>query len=691
MSAGNPPVERRPQQLNDPFDQRVDDYAWLRDDSRSRREVLAQLRREDLASEAWFRPLRKKLDQLHSELKSRIPDADEGVPVRRGDYQYYWRDTPGRDHPRYYRRAVDEPDQEVLLLDAQRRGAGSGGYTLGELLPSPDGRYLAVTEDREGDGVFELRIKDLRRQRWLPEVVESVDDGVVWSADSKRLLYVHKDPGTLAALEVRAHRLRSDPAQDQLIHREIDPHYYVSLGSSHSMRYLLIHAEATRQSKLLRLPADDPLAAPQTISEHSGQARIYYDDDGTHAWLLSDHQAPNFQLLRGDINDPGGNPWEVVVAHDDAVVLEDFLPTADFLLLVERRNLQLGLRIIDRHSGEQRSLFEADGISALTLDDNPEPDPHRIRVRRDYWQQPGELLELDLVHLFQGSPTVAAEASLRLLKRDALAGAFSAGDYRVERIEVGSAAVPVTALRHRDTPLNGSAPLWLYGYGAYGESLDPGFDADRLSLLDRGVIIAYAHVRGGGERGARWHDQGRAAHKANSYADFVAVADALVERGYAAANRIIAVGGSAGGLLVAAALNRRPKRFAAALLQVPFVDVLSTMLDPSLPLTELEYAEWGDPRREADYRAMASWSPYDNLREAAYPAVLATAGLHDGQVAYWEPAKYIARLRQLSSNDQPALLKIDLDAGHQGVTGRYSSLAETVISYGFALQVLRAW
>lgn len=677
-----PAVAIKPETLVSEHGSRTDDYAWLRDDSRRQRAVLAQLRREEQATEAWFAPLRSQMKALHEELRSRVVDQDQSVPLRRGDFEYYWRELPGKDHPLYLRRHWRSDGAEERLLDAQRRAAGSEAYTLGELLPSPDGRYLAVTEDRSGDGVYTLAIKDLRRQRWLAERIDSVDAGVVWAADSRQLLYVHKDPGTLAALEVRIHRLGEAADADRQIYREADSAYYLSVGSAHSERTLIIHAEATRRTKVLLIPADDPLRTPRPVGAEGDRARLYYDDDGRDAWLLSDHQAPNFQLLRTPLAEIGAGRWETAVAHDEAVVIEDFLPLPEALVLVERRNCQLGLRIIDRASGEQRLLFHDDGISALTLGDNPEPDPRQLQVRRDYWQQPGELLALDL-----------ADDSMHLLKRDAVAVAVDGSDYRVDRLEVtsGSVRVPVTILRHRDTPTDGSAPLWLYGYGAYGESLDPEFDPDRLSLLDRGVVMAYAHVRGGGERGAQWHDQGRAGNKANSFVDFVAVADHLAAAGYAAPERMVAVGGSAGGLLVAAALNLRPERFRAALLQVPFVDVLSTMLDPQLPLTTLEYEEWGDPRSADDYQAISAWSPYDNLRPANYPAVLATAGLYDGQVSYWEPAKYVARLRRLSNSGQPVMLKVDFGAGHQGVSGRYSALGEVAISYSFALKQLGVW
>lgn len=678
-----PTAAVRPQTLTSAHGTRIDDYAWLRDDTRRDRTVLAQLRREDNHTERWFEPIRGKLSALNAELRARIVEHDEGVPIRRGSFEYFWRDLPGRDHPRYYRRGLEEGAAEELLLDAQRRAGGSDAYSLGDLLPSPNARYVAVTEDREGDGVYTLQIKDLQRQRWLPEAVESVDAELVWSADSSQILYVHKDSGTLAALEVRAHRLRRDPDSDRLIYRETDPAFYVSVGSSHSERSAIIHAETTRRTKVLQLPTDDFGQTPNAVSADSGAARLYYDDDGEHAWLLNDRDASNFRLLRKPLSSAAADAWEVIVEHNAEVVLEDFLPLPGALLLVERRDAQLGLRLIDLRGGEQRSWFEADGVSALTIDDNPEPDPQRIRVRRDYWQQPGEVLELDI-----------SSGEFTLIKRDTVAVDLNADDYRVERLQVSSddgTQVPVTVLRHRDTPVDGSAPLWLNGYGAYGESLDPGFDADRLSLLERGVVIAYAHVRGGGERGAIWHDQGRRELKSNSFGDFLAVADALVAQGYAAPDRMAAVGGSAGGLLVAAAINWRPERFAAALLHVPFVDVVSSMLDESLPLTQLEYAEWGDPRNAADYHAMLSWSPYDQLLPAAFPAILATGGLHDGQVAYWEPAKYVAKARRMNTAAQPILLKIDFGAGHQGVSGRYSSLGEIAISYGFVLQMLDVW
>lgn len=682
---GQPTAAMRVHRLEDGRD---DEYHWLRDDTRRAPAVIAHLRAENRHTARWFKPLQPLLDRLEGELQARIPASDEGLPVRRGEHEYYWRELPGRDHPQYMRRRHDG-GPEQLLLDAQRRAAGSKAYDLGALAISPDGRWLAISEDRNGSGVYELRIKDLHRDRWLPERIGQADADMVWAEDSRHLFYVHKDPHSLASLEVRRHCRGRDPLTDALVYREADPSFYVALYPSHSRRYLVIHAEATRRSRLLRIPADQPLCAPvpltaptrlaPTADRAGADARLRYDDDGEHGWLLSDADAPDFQLWRAPLT--AIDQWQLVVPEQTGVVLEDFLPLPlDRLLLVERQLGQLGLRLLDLRQGSDRRLFEADGLSALTLDDNPEPDPSAIRIRRDTFERPGESLSLDF-----------DSGQLQLLKRDALAGEFDPQAYQAQRWWVDGAdgvRIPVSLLGRREVLARGNAPVWLYGYGAYGASLDPDFDPDRLSLLDRGVIIAHAHVRGGGELGAAWHDDGRGANKPHSFDDFLRVADALVERELADPARMVAVGGSAGGLLVAACLNRQPQRFCGALLEVPFVDVLSSMSDASLPLTQLEYEEWGDPRKPVEHAAIATWSPYDRLVPAPYPALLVSAGLHDAQVAYWEPTKYVARLRRLSTNNEPVLLRIDMGAGHQGVSGRYSSVGETLLGYAFGLHCL---
>ncbi len=661
-------------------DGRVDEYHWLRDDTRQAPAVLAHMRAENRHTASWFNPLQPLLDRLDGEIQARIPASDEGLPVRRGDFEYYWRELPGLDHPHYLRRPLDG-GPEQLLLNAQRRAAGSKAYDLGALAVSPDARWLAVSEDRNGSGVYQLRIKDLRRGRWLPERIDQADADMVWADDSRHLYYVHKDPLSLASLEVRRHCRGRDPTDDVAIYRESDPSFHVAVYRSHSRRYLVIHAEASRRSRVLRIPADQPLKAPVPlpVPDPPAQARLRYDDDGKYGWLLSDADAPDFQLWRAPL--AAIEQWQLVVPEQPGVVLEDFLPLPlDRLLLVERRQAQLGLRLLDLRQGSDRILFEADGLSALTLDDNPEPDAGAIRVRRDALDRPGESLSLDF-----------DSGQLRLLKRDALAGDFDPQAYSAQRWWVDSAdgvRIPLSVLGRREVLAQGKAPVWLYGYGAYGASLDPDFDPDCLSLLDRGLVIVHAHVRGGGELGARWHDAGRGAHKEHSFNDFLRVAEALVERGLADPRRIVAVGGSAGGLLVAASLNRQPQLFCGALLEVPFVDVLSSMSDPSLPLTQLEYEEWGDPRIPAERAAITRWSPYDQLHPAPYPALLVSAGLHDAQVAYWEPAKYVARLRRLSSSAQPVLFRIDLGAGHQGVSGRYSSVRETLLGYAFGLHCM---
>lgn len=669
-------------------DGRRDEYAWLRDDSRSSASVLRHLRAENAHADRWFKPLRPLLAQLDAELRARIPPADEGLPVRRGDYLYHWQELAGADHPRYWRRPLAGGEPE-LIFDAQRRSRGAEGYELGALAVSPDGRWLAVTEDHQGSAVYTLRIRDLQRKRWLADEITSVDAEVAWAVDSRHLFFVYKDPGTLAALEVRRHRRGRPSSEDQRVHRHADPAYYLSVQATHSHRHVLIHAEATRSSQLWRIDAADPLAPAQALIPPGGQRvqRLRYDDDGQQAWLLSDLEAPDFQLWRADLaalDDPStaAASWQLQVAVEPAVVLEDFLPLpGQRLVLVERRAGQLGLRL--REAGQpDRLLFETDGLSSLTLDDNPEPDPAALRVRRDAWERPGETLALDF-----------ADGSLQLLKRDRLAGDFDADAYLARRLWITAGdgvPIPVSLLARRDTLDRGPARLWLYGYGAYGEPLDPAFSADALSLLDRGVVIAHAHVRGGGELGARWHDEGRAQHKPRSFSDFLAVAEGLIAAGIAEPQRIVAVGGSAGGLLVAAAINAQPQRFCAAVLQVPFVDVLNTMLDPDLPLTQLEYNEWGNPQLPAQRAAIASWSPYDQLRTVAYPPLLVSAGLHDGQVGYWEAAKYVARLRRLNQSSMPVLLRTDLGTGHQGPSGRYASLDERALELGFALYWLGA-
>lgn len=682
LAAPQPP--ERPLRL---ADGRLDEYAWLRDDDRRERVVLAQLRAENRYTERWFKPLRPLRNRLEGELRARIPPADEGLPLRRGDWEYYWRELPGREHPRYLRRPVGG-GAEQLLLDVERRAAGSPAYDLGTLAVAPDGRWLAISEDRCGSGVYELRIKDLHRCRWLPTRIVQADADVVWAADSRHLYYVHKDAQSLASLEVRRHRRGDDPAADVSIYRESDPSFYVAVYPSHSRRHIVIHAEATRRSRLLRIDAEQPLAAPVLLplpagstdaSGTVGQMRLRYDDDDQHGWLLSDAGAADFQLWRAPLGDIA--QWQLLVPERPGIVLEDFLPLAeDRLVLVERRQAQLGLRLLDLRAGSDRSLFEADGLSALSLDENPEPDARAIRIRRDALDRPGESLSLDF-----------ASAQLSLLKRDTLAGPFDPQAYVAQRCWVDvddGVRIPVSILGRREVLARGHAPVWQYGYGAYGVSLDPDFDADRLSLLDRGVLMVFAHVRGGGELGAAWHDGGRQAYKPNSFSDFLAVSTALVERGLADPTRIVAVGGSAGGLLVAAALNLRPECYCGALLEVPFVDVLSSMSDESLPLTQLEYEEWGDPRVATERSAIESWSPYDQLHAAPYPPVLVSSGLHDAQVAYWEPAKYVCRLRRLSTSAAPALLRIELGAGHQGVSGRYASIAETALGQAFALHWL---
>jgi oligopeptidase B len=676
-----PVAARHPHAVESPNGTRIDDYYWLRDDERSDPQVLEHLARENAYADAVLRPLAALEQELYEELTGRLAPDDDSVPVRYRGYWYFTRYTPGHEYPQYWRRADREGADGELLLDVNVLAAGHDYFQVGDWSVSPDGTRLAYTRDTVGRRQYELRVLDLASHEELPDRVVNIESEILWAADSRTLLYIEKDPETLLSVRVHAHTLGAR-GPDRLLYEEADHSYFLGLDASRSEEMLFIACSSTEQTQWHYAGADDPaLAFRPVLPRDTGHEYEVEHLEGDFV-LRTNRAAPNFRIVRvpqADVTDPSA--WRDIVAHREDVFLEGFEVARQHLAVEERANGLARVRIHRWSDGgvlAQDVLVEGEeAASAVTLVATPDIDSPDIRTLATGLATPATTYDYGL-----------ADGARHWRKTERVGGGFDAQRYTTRHVVARAddgARIPVSIAWRRDTPLDGSAPVYQYGYGAYGYSLDPGFRPSWVSLMDRGFVVAIAHVRGGQELGRRWYDEGRLLAKRNSFTDFVAVTRMLVDERYGAADRICAQGGSAGGLLMGAVANLAPRRYRAIVAHVPFVDVVTTMLDESIPLTTNEFDQWGDPRDERYYRAMLDYSPYDNVRAQEYPAMLVFTGLWDSQVQYFEPAKWVARLRACKTDTHPLLFCVDLQSGHGGKSGRFERYREVAREYAFLL------
>jgi oligopeptidase B len=681
-----PQAARKPHEVASPNGARDDDYYWLRDDSRQDPEVLAYLARENAYTDAVLAPLAPLEASLFDELVGRLAPDDCSVPVLRHGYWYYTRLAAGREYPIYARRRESMSAPEQILLDGNDMAAGRDYFEIGDFEVSPDGRWLAYTQDAVGRRQYELRIRDLDDGRDLPDRVANVEAEVVWAADNRTVLYIEKDPETLLSVRVRAHLRGAGPGADRLLYEEADDSYYVGIGKSRSEKILFIVSSSTEQSEWRFADADDPdLRFRSVLPREAGHEYEveHLDEDFI---IRSNGSAPNFRIVRAPrAASADKSAWTDVVPHRDDVFIEDFEVSRRHLAVNERAGGALRIRIRDwRHGadGARDTVVEPPEAAGSTMIvATPDVDSSVLRYVYTSLTTPPTTYDFDM------------DRGVReWRKTEAVLGGFDAARYATQRrlaTARDGARIPVTIAYRRGTPLDGTAPIYQYGYGAYGHSIDPSFRSSWISLMDRGFVVAIAHVRGGQELGRAWYDHGRLRNKRNTFTDFIDVTALLVDERWGAADKVCAQGGSAGGLLMGAVANMAPERYRAIVAHVPFVDVVTTMLDESIPLTTNEFDQWGDPRRPGDYEYMLSYSPYDNVRAQHYPAMLVFTGLWDSQVQYFEPAKWVARLRALKTDRRPLLLCMDMTAGHGGRSGRFQRLHETAREFAFLLWQLQ--
>jgi len=673
-----PPVAKRVPRVEMVHGERLnDDYAWLR--SKDDPEVIAYLEAENAYTASVMKPTEAFQQALYKEMLARIKEDDQTVPARRGRYLYYSRTETGKQYPIYCRKAGSLDAPEEVTLDLNALAVGHAFMALGAYTTSDDGRLLAYTLDDTGSRDYTLHVKDLATGEILAERVEKVSS-VAWAADGRTLLYVTEDHAK-RPYRLWRHRLGTPVTEDVLIDEERDELFRLGVWRSRSLAYLFFGSRSFTTAEVRFTRAEDPAGLWTLIAARDKDHEYDVDHGGDIFFIRTNGGGRrNFRLVIAPVADPRPERWTEVLPERHDVMLEDVDVFEGHYVVHEREDGLIRLRVVDRATDDFHHVAFPEPSYDIVQEPNAEYAATDYRFRYQSLITPSSVFDYDV-----------RTRALTLLKRTEVLGGYDASHYRAERVFATApdgTRVPISLVRRADTAHDGSTPMLLAGYGAYGIPYPVTFSSSRLSLLERGVSVAIAHIRGGGEMGKRWHDAGRMAAKGNTFTDFVAAAEYLVHERYTSPDRLVIEGGSAGGLLMGAVLNLRPELFHAAVLRVPFVDVINTMLDESLPLTVGEFEEWGNPKIREQYDVMKRYCPYTNLAPRRYPAMLVRTGINDSQVMYWEPAKYVAKLRTLTGTDHVLLFKVTMEAGHGGPSGRYDALREVAFDYAFVLTQL---
>jgi len=676
-----PPVAKvSPHRLVAHGDVRVDDYYWLRD--RESPEVVAYLEAENAYADAVMRHTGALQETLYAEITGRLKQDDASVPVQRDGYWYYTRFEAGKEYPLYCRRKGTLDAAEEVMLDGNALAAGHGYFAVMGWSVSPGNDVLAYATDTVGRRIATLRFKSLTTGEPLPDVIPEVTGNVVWALDNRTVFYARQDLTTLRPHRIYRHSLGGDQAGDALVYEEKDETYRCWVARSKSRRFLFIATTTTLADEVRYLEADRPDGEWRVIQARERGREYSVEHFGDHFYIRTNDGARNFRLMKTPVDAPSRAHWTEAIPHRDDAYLTGFDVFRDHLVLAERRGGLVRLRVVPWAGGGEHELDFGEPTYLAGLDSNPELDTSVLRYSYTSMTTPRSVYDYDMA---------TRERTLR--KRDEVQGGFDPAAYVTERLHATAGdgtRVPISIVYRKGTARDGRAPLLLYGYGSYGASMDATFDPARLSLLDRGFSYAIAHVRGGAELGRAWYEDGKLLAKKNTFTDFVACAEYLAAQRYSSPDRMFALGGSAGGLLMGAVYTTRPDLFKGMVAAVPFVDVVTTMLDATIPLTTAEYDEWGDPNEKRFYDYMLSYSPYDRTTRRAYTNLLVTTGLHDSQVQYWEPAKWVAKLRAMKTDDAVVLLRTNMEAGHGGASGRFRRYRETALIYAFLLDLAGA-
>jgi oligopeptidase B len=659
---------------------RIDNYFWLKE--RENPEVIAYLNAENSYCDEVLAPVKQREEALFNELKARVKENDESVPYKDGGYYYYNKYQQGKDYAINYRKKGSMQAPEELLMDENERAIGHSYYDLGSLEISPNDQLLAYSEDTVSRRLYTMRFRNLESGKEYEEVLQNTTGEIVWANDNKTLFYVSKDTETLQERKVYRHILGTPQSADVLIYEEKDEEFSLSITKTKSKKYIEIFANSTLSTEVLLLDADKPSGKFVPFLPREEDHEYSLTHDGNTFFVVTNWQAQNFRLMT--TTEPFNktkNNWQELIAHRKDVLLEGVDVFKNFMVVEERKEGLLQMRFINRNSKEEHYLNFGEPTYAAFTSYNPEYDTDVIRYRYTSLTTPVSTYDYNMT----------TREKVLMKEQEIVGGTFSKTDYISERIYATAkdgVKIPISLVYKKGFEKNGKAPLYQYAYGSYGASMDAYFSASRLSLLDRGFVFAICHIRGGQEMGRQWYEDGKLLKKKNTFTDFIACSEFLIQQGYTSSQTLVASGGSAGGLLMGAISNMRPDLYKLIIADVPFVDVITTMMDSSIPLTTYEYDEWGNPNEKKYYDYMLSYSPYDQVKKQAYPNMLVTSGLHDSQVQYWEPAKWVAKLRTYKTDDNTLLFKTNMEAGHGGASGRFSALKEIAFEYNFIFFVL---
>ena len=671
-------------------DQRIDNYFWMRlsdeqkeaeQPDQQTQDVLDYLHAENDYRKYVMKPTEKLQKTIYDEIIGRIKQDDSSVPITLNGYTYYTRFEKGQDYPYYCREKAEDNAKEEVMLDVPTMAEGYAYYAIGGRSVSENNKILAYAVDTVSRREYTLYFKNLETGEILSDKIENTTGGITWANDNQTVFYVKKDPQTLRAYQIFKHRLGTDTSDDELIYEEKDETFSCWISKTKSRQYLMIGASQTLSTEYRFLDANTPDGKWQVVHQREKNLEYFVDHYKDDFYIITNDQAKNFRLMKTPVDRPQKSNWAELIPHREDVLLEDIEIFKSHLVVNERHNGLSQLRIMTWDNNNEYYISFDDPTYAAWISANPEFDSTQLRFGYSSLTTPTSIYDYDL------------NTKEKTLKKqdEVLGGTFDSQNYLSERIMVPSrdesTNIPVSLVYHKDFEKSGDEPLLLYGYGSYGNTIDPWFSSARLSLLDRGFAFAIAHIRGGQNLGRSWYEDGKLLKKKNTFYDFIDVGNHLVQKGYTSTDHLYAQGGSAGGLLIGAVINMAPDLFNGAIAAVPFVDVISTMLDETIPLTTFEFDEWGNPKNKEYYDYIKSYSPYDNVEEKDYPNLLITTGYWDSQVQYWEPAKWIAKLRDKKTDDNLLLMDCNMEVGHGGASGRFKRYKEVALSYSFLLHL----
>ena len=687
----DPPVAKKIEKtLQIHNDTRVDPYFWMRlSDAQKEAEtpdnqtqdVLDYLHAENDYLKKVMKPTEKLQETLYEEIVGRIKQDDASVPVSVNGYTYYTRFEKGEDYPYYCRKQNTENANEEVMLNGPEMGKDQNYFAVGGRSVSENNRFLAYGVDWVSRREYTLYFKDLATGELLEDKIENTTGSVTWANDNQTVFYVKKDPQTLRANQIYKHRLGTDTSQDELVYEETDETFSCWISKTKSRDYLMIGSSQTLSTEFRFLDANKPDGAWKVVHPRERELEYFVDHFGDDFYIVTNWEAKNFRLMKTPVSRCDKAHWEEIIPHRSNVLLEDIEIFKDHLVVTEREDGLTRLRVIQWADNSEHYISFNDPTYAAWISANPEFNTSLLRYGYSSLTTPTAIYDYELNN---------RERALK--KQDeVLGGTFDSANYVSERIMApsrdGETMVPISIVYHKDYQKNGDEPLLLYGYGSYGNTIDPWFSSSRLSLLDRGFAFAIAHIRGGQEMGRSWYENGKMLNKKNTFYDFIDCGQHLVDMGYTSAKHLYAQGGSAGGLLIGAVINMAPELWQGAIAAVPFVDVVSTMLDETIPLTTFEFDEWGNPKDKQYYDYIKSYSPYDNVVAQDYPHLLITTGYWDSQVQYWEPAKWIAKLRDIKTDSNTLIMDCNMEVGHGGASGRFKRFKEVALSYAFLLHL----